>query len=84
MSTESAPTQAIARLLEAWQASVIGTRWRQARPSPALERPWCHQTCGIRTVGFDTFITSSDAGDAFIQEVVPRVHELVADARGSG
>lgn len=34
--------------------------------------------------GFDTFITSPDAGDAFIQEVVPRVRELVADARGSG
>src|SRR6266852_4853102 len=34
--------------------------------------------------GFDTFIISPDAGDAFIEEVVPKVRELVADGRGSG
>jgi alkanesulfonate monooxygenase SsuD/methylene tetrahydromethanopterin reductase-like flavin-dependent oxidoreductase (luciferase family) len=34
--------------------------------------------------GFDTFITSPDAGDAFIDEVVPMVRELVAARRGSG
>jgi alkanesulfonate monooxygenase SsuD/methylene tetrahydromethanopterin reductase-like flavin-dependent oxidoreductase (luciferase family) len=34
--------------------------------------------------GFDTFITSPDAGDAFIEEVVPKVRELVAAGRGSG
>jgi alkanesulfonate monooxygenase SsuD/methylene tetrahydromethanopterin reductase-like flavin-dependent oxidoreductase (luciferase family) len=34
--------------------------------------------------GFDTFITSPDAGDAFIDEVVPKVRELVAAGRGSG
>jgi alkanesulfonate monooxygenase SsuD/methylene tetrahydromethanopterin reductase-like flavin-dependent oxidoreductase (luciferase family) len=34
--------------------------------------------------GFDTFITSPDAGDAFIEEVVPKVRELVAARRGSG
>ncbi len=34
--------------------------------------------------GFDTFITSPDSGDAFIEEVVPKVRELVADGRGSG
>jgi hypothetical protein len=34
--------------------------------------------------GFDTFITSPDAGDAFIEEVVPKVRELVASGRGSG
>src|SRR5229473_242313 len=33
--------------------------------------------------GFDTFIVG-DAGDAFIEEVVPRVRELVDTARGSG
>jgi alkanesulfonate monooxygenase SsuD/methylene tetrahydromethanopterin reductase-like flavin-dependent oxidoreductase (luciferase family) len=33
--------------------------------------------------GFDTFITSPDAGDAFIEEVVPKVRELVAEGRGS-
>jgi len=33
--------------------------------------------------GFDTFIVG-DAGDAFIEEVVPRVRELVDAARGSG
>jgi alkanesulfonate monooxygenase SsuD/methylene tetrahydromethanopterin reductase-like flavin-dependent oxidoreductase (luciferase family) len=33
--------------------------------------------------GFDTFITSPDAGDAFIQEVAPRVRELVAAGRGT-
>jgi alkanesulfonate monooxygenase SsuD/methylene tetrahydromethanopterin reductase-like flavin-dependent oxidoreductase (luciferase family) len=33
--------------------------------------------------GFDTFITRPDAGDAFIQEVVPRVRELVAEGRAS-
>jgi alkanesulfonate monooxygenase SsuD/methylene tetrahydromethanopterin reductase-like flavin-dependent oxidoreductase (luciferase family) len=33
--------------------------------------------------GFDTFITSPDAGEAFIEEVVPRVRELVAKGRGS-
>jgi alkanesulfonate monooxygenase SsuD/methylene tetrahydromethanopterin reductase-like flavin-dependent oxidoreductase (luciferase family) len=33
--------------------------------------------------GFDTFITSPDAGDAFIQEVAPRVRELVAAGRES-
>ena len=34
--------------------------------------------------GFDTFITSPDSGDAFIEEVVPKVRELVAAGRGSG
>ncbi len=34
--------------------------------------------------GFDTFMTSPDAGDAFIEEVVPKVRELVAEGRGSG
>src|SRR5438309_2559096 len=34
--------------------------------------------------GFDTFITSPDSGDAFIEEVVPKVRELVAACRGSG
>jgi alkanesulfonate monooxygenase SsuD/methylene tetrahydromethanopterin reductase-like flavin-dependent oxidoreductase (luciferase family) len=34
--------------------------------------------------GFDTFMTSPDAGDAFIEEVVPKVRELVAARRGSG
>jgi alkanesulfonate monooxygenase SsuD/methylene tetrahydromethanopterin reductase-like flavin-dependent oxidoreductase (luciferase family) len=34
--------------------------------------------------GFDTFITSPDAGDAFIDEVVPMARELVAARRGSG
>jgi alkanesulfonate monooxygenase SsuD/methylene tetrahydromethanopterin reductase-like flavin-dependent oxidoreductase (luciferase family) len=34
--------------------------------------------------GFDTFITNPDAGDAFIEEVVPKVRELVAAVRGSG
>jgi alkanesulfonate monooxygenase SsuD/methylene tetrahydromethanopterin reductase-like flavin-dependent oxidoreductase (luciferase family) len=34
--------------------------------------------------GFDTFINSPDAGDAFIDEVVPMVRELVAARRGSG
>jgi len=33
--------------------------------------------------GFDTFMTSPDAGDAFIEEVVPKVRELVAEGRGS-
>jgi alkanesulfonate monooxygenase SsuD/methylene tetrahydromethanopterin reductase-like flavin-dependent oxidoreductase (luciferase family) len=33
--------------------------------------------------GFDTFITSPDAGEAFIEEVVPWVRELVAKGRGS-
>ena len=33
--------------------------------------------------GFDTFITSPDAGEAFIGEVVPKVRELVAASRGS-
>lgn len=33
--------------------------------------------------GFDTFITSPDAGDAFIQDVVPKVRELVAAGRAS-
>ena len=33
--------------------------------------------------GFDTFITSPDAGEAFIEEVVPKVRELVAEGRGS-
>jgi len=33
--------------------------------------------------GFDTFITSPDGGDAFIQEVAPRVRELVAAGRGT-
>ena len=32
--------------------------------------------------GFDTFITSPDAGEAFIEEVVPKVRELVAAGRG--
>lgn len=32
--------------------------------------------------GFDTFIVG-DAGDAFVEEVVPRVRELVAAGRGS-
>ncbi len=34
--------------------------------------------------GFDTFITSPDAGEAFIEEVVPKVRELVAAGRGPG
>ena len=34
--------------------------------------------------GFDTFITSPDAGEAFIEEVVPKVRELVAAVRGPG
>src|SRR5229473_3284244 len=34
--------------------------------------------------GFDTFMTSPDAGDAFIEEVVPKVRELVAEGRGRG
>src|SRR5216684_4641236 len=34
--------------------------------------------------GFDTFSTRPDAGDAFIDEVVPMVRELVAARRGSG
>jgi alkanesulfonate monooxygenase SsuD/methylene tetrahydromethanopterin reductase-like flavin-dependent oxidoreductase (luciferase family) len=34
--------------------------------------------------GFDTFITSPDAGDGFIDEVVPMVRELVVARRGSG
>src|SRR5216684_4330208 len=33
--------------------------------------------------GFDTFMTSPDAGDAFREEVVPKVRELVAAGRGS-
>src|SRR5713226_4623724 len=33
--------------------------------------------------GFDTFMTSPDAGDAFIEEVVPKVRELVAEGRGT-
>src|SRR5712692_7103887 len=33
--------------------------------------------------GFDTFMTSPDAGEAFIEEVVPKVRELVAEGRGS-
>ena len=33
--------------------------------------------------GFDTFIVGEGAGDAFIEEVVPRVRELVADGRES-
>jgi alkanesulfonate monooxygenase SsuD/methylene tetrahydromethanopterin reductase-like flavin-dependent oxidoreductase (luciferase family) len=34
--------------------------------------------------GFDTFITSPDTGDAFIEELVPKVRELIAEGRGSG
>src|SRR5712691_9982222 len=34
--------------------------------------------------GFDTFITSPDAGEAFIEEFVPKVRELVAAGRGPG
>jgi alkanesulfonate monooxygenase SsuD/methylene tetrahydromethanopterin reductase-like flavin-dependent oxidoreductase (luciferase family) len=34
--------------------------------------------------GFDTFITSPDSGKAFVEEVVPKVRELVAEGRGSG
>jgi alkanesulfonate monooxygenase SsuD/methylene tetrahydromethanopterin reductase-like flavin-dependent oxidoreductase (luciferase family) len=34
--------------------------------------------------GFDTFITNPDLGEAFIDDVVPKVRELVADGRGSG
>ena len=34
--------------------------------------------------GFDTFIVGEDSGDAFIQEVVPRVRELVAEGRAWG
>jgi len=34
--------------------------------------------------GFDTFITSPDAGETFIEEVVPKARELVAAGRGSG
>jgi alkanesulfonate monooxygenase SsuD/methylene tetrahydromethanopterin reductase-like flavin-dependent oxidoreductase (luciferase family) len=33
--------------------------------------------------GFDTFMVSEDAGEAFIQEVVPKVRELVAEGRES-
>ncbi len=33
--------------------------------------------------GFDTFMVSPDAGDTFIQEVVPNVREMVAEARES-
>ncbi len=33
--------------------------------------------------GFDTFMTGPDAGDAFIEEVVPKVRELVAEGRGT-
>jgi alkanesulfonate monooxygenase SsuD/methylene tetrahydromethanopterin reductase-like flavin-dependent oxidoreductase (luciferase family) len=33
--------------------------------------------------GFDTFITSPDLGEAFIEYVVPKVRELVAASRGS-
>jgi alkanesulfonate monooxygenase SsuD/methylene tetrahydromethanopterin reductase-like flavin-dependent oxidoreductase (luciferase family) len=33
--------------------------------------------------GFDTFITSPDLGEAFIEDVVPKVRELVAEGRGS-
>jgi len=32
--------------------------------------------------GFDTFITSPDSGEAFIEDVVPKVRELVAAGRG--
>jgi len=34
--------------------------------------------------GFDTFITSPDLGEAFIEDVVPKVRELVAEGRGRG
>ncbi len=34
--------------------------------------------------GFDTFITSPDLGAAFIEDVIPKVRELVAAGRGSG
>jgi hypothetical protein len=34
--------------------------------------------------GFDTFITSPDAGEAFNEDVAPKVRELVAAGRGSG
>jgi len=34
--------------------------------------------------GFDTFITSPDLGEAFIEDIVPKVRELVADGRGRG
>ncbi|HSS92427.1 MAG TPA: LLM class flavin-dependent oxidoreductase [Candidatus Dormibacteraeota bacterium] len=33
--------------------------------------------------GFDTFIVGEETGDAFLKEVVPKVRELVAEARGS-
>lgn len=132
MSTESAPTQAIARLLEAWRGEVearavytivagrttVRTRdgWvpslgylkaedvgeasariddaaRAAGRDPSAVRRVLNVGADLSAEdfaglalehGFDIFITSPDAGDAFIQEVVPRVRELVADARGSG
>ncbi|HEX9561920.1 MAG TPA: LLM class flavin-dependent oxidoreductase [Candidatus Dormibacteraeota bacterium] len=34
--------------------------------------------------GFDTFITSPDLGEAFIEDIVPKVRELVAEGRGRG